>query len=265
MSHGDRFAYSEFLPEWIAILGKKHQGAKRLKIAVISDVHANLPALRAALQAIQQEGYDLLVHLGDAIAIGPLPAECLEVLLNVPKAQFIMGNHDDWLVQGLPQPQPDWMSDGEVAHQRWTHQQISAEQKASVSLWPYLIQHNFAGVSVSFLHYALAANGRDFASFLKQPTPADFAPIFPATELVFYGHTHLVSDMQGQTRYINPGSIGCQVEAVAPYLMAEFGHGRHTIEYRTVAYEDAPLAKAFADRQVPEREFLRQAFFGGRF
>lgn len=236
-----------------------------MKIAVMTDIHANLPALQAVLKAITQEGYDLLVHLGDTVAIGPFPVECLEVLLNVPQAQFVMGNHDEWLAYGLPQPQPAWMSDGEVAHQQWTHGQMAPEMKTAVSLWPTLIQHNLGSVTVSFLHYALREDGRSFHPILKNPTAADFDPIFPTAELVFYGHTHLVSDMQGRARYINPGSVGCQKEAVAPYVMMVVGNGHYIIEPRTVPYDDEPLAKAFADGQVPEQEFLRKIFFGGRF
>src|SRR3954454_21809972 len=76
------------------------------KLIVITDAHANLPALTAALEAAQKEGYDGIVHTGDAFAIGPYPAECLDVLLNTPKLECVMGNHDAWFVDGLPQPQP---------------------------------------------------------------------------------------------------------------------------------------------------------------
>lgn len=55
-----------------------------MKIAVFTGVHANLPALEAALTAIDQPGCDCIVHTGDAIAIGPHPAECLDKLLALP-------------------------------------------------------------------------------------------------------------------------------------------------------------------------------------
>lgn len=42
------------------------------RIAVIADVHANLPALEAALAAIGALGCDAIVHTGDAVGIGPL-------------------------------------------------------------------------------------------------------------------------------------------------------------------------------------------------
>jgi predicted phosphodiesterase len=78
-----------------------------MKIIVMTDAHANLPALQAALAAIQAEGYDQLVHTGDAIAIGPYPAESLDLLLATPNIRFTKGNHDQWFAEGLPNPIPD--------------------------------------------------------------------------------------------------------------------------------------------------------------
>ena len=46
-----------------------------MKIAVLTDVHGNLPALQVALRAIRREGADAIFHTGDAIGIGPFPAE----------------------------------------------------------------------------------------------------------------------------------------------------------------------------------------------
>ena len=102
-----------------------------MKIVVIADVHANLPALKAVLNTICEEGYDAVFHVGDAIGIGPYPAETLDLLLNTSNAHLIMGNHDDWFINGLPEPQPEWMSDGEVEHQHWTHAQVDPQLKQS--------------------------------------------------------------------------------------------------------------------------------------
>lgn len=56
-----------------------------MRIIVLTDVHANLPALQAALKEIRKSGYDVIVHTGDAMGIGPYPVECLEVLMSTPK------------------------------------------------------------------------------------------------------------------------------------------------------------------------------------
>jgi putative phosphoesterase len=237
-----------------------------MRILVLTDIHANLPALEAALAAIHQHGYDLLVHTGDAISIGPFPAECLDRLLALPRARLIMGNHDAWFANGLPTPQPTWMSDGEVAHQQWTHAQIDPVLQPLVAGWPYVITETIESLSFTFLHYPLTADA-EFLPIMQQPTVADldaaFAPY--AGELIFYGHHHPPSDVQGRARYVNPGSLGCAPTAVARYCLIGVEDGRWRLSHHQVPYDDAPLYQAFEARAVPERAFLYRAFFGGRF
>ena len=72
-----------------------------MRIAVITDAHANLPALKAALESIRAEGYDALFHTGNAITIGPYPAECLELLLNTPNTHFVMRNYESYSENNL--------------------------------------------------------------------------------------------------------------------------------------------------------------------
>ena len=52
-----------------------------MRIAVITDVHANLPALDAAVAAIRADGATAVYHTGDAVGIGSFPAEILDRLL----------------------------------------------------------------------------------------------------------------------------------------------------------------------------------------
>lgn len=237
-----------------------------MRIVVLTDVHANLPALDAALAKIQQEGYDLLVHTGDAISIGPFPAESLERLLALPNARFVMGNHDAWFAHGLPTPQPPWMSDGEVLHQQWTHAQLNPALRAEVAQWPAVVTARWAGVPLTFLHYPLVAPG-EFLPIIAAPTVADLDRIFSpyAGELICYGHHHPFSDVQGRARYLNPGSLGCAPTAVARYCVIDLIQQQWTVTHHSVPYDDAPLQHAFAARAVPERHVITQIFFGSRF
>jgi predicted phosphodiesterase len=238
-----------------------------MRIVVITDLHANLPALQALLEAIRSQGYDALYHTGDAIAIGPQPAECLELLLDMPNAWFVMGNHETYFLNGLPTPQPSWMSDGEVQHQYWTHAHLGPQMRSAIEAWPYALQHEFQGVRTAFVHYALDTSGRDFVPLVKPPTRAGLETVFPSldAQLVFFGHDHGPADVQGRARYVNPGSLGCCEEALARYCIAEFDQGGCKIEHHAVPYDDAALLQAFERRQVPERAFIYRAFFGGRF
>lgn len=238
-----------------------------MRIAVITDAHANLPALEAALASIRAEGYDAIFHTGDAIAIGPQPAECLDLLLNTPGVQFVRGNHDAWFVDGLPTPQPAWMSDGEVAHQHWTHGRLDPHLHSVLAAWPYVLEHDVEGVRVAFTHYALGPSGQHFRHAIRDPTADELDELFGShdAELLFHGHDHRNSDVEGRARYVNPGSLGCYRRAVARYCVAELDQGRYTVEHRAVRYDDAGLFRAFERRDVPERAFIYRAFFGGRF
>ncbi len=232
------------------------------KIAVMTDVHANLPALQAALSAIKLEGYDLLVHTGDAIAIGPYPAETLDLLLSIPDIMLVMGNHDAWFADGLPEPRPDWMSEREYAHQQWTNAAIDPHVRAAVGQWPYLIEQEIEGVRLTFLHYSLAASGGGFAPIIQHANTEELDGLFASydSHLIFYGHHHPFSDLQGRARYINPGSLGCYTKAEARYTLVTLQNGRWNIEHRSAPYDDTALFEAFQTHNVPEREFLCRTF-----
>jgi predicted phosphodiesterase len=235
-----------------------------MRIIVMTDVHANLPALRAALTAIKRDGYDIIVHTGDAIGIGPYPAECLELLLNTPNVRFVMGNHESYFVSGLPKPQPSYMSDGEVQHQLWTHERLEPGLRTIMAKWPYRLDCDIEGTKVTFLHYALTASGQDFLPVIRRPILNDLERMFSPlnSALVFYGHDHFPFDAQGQTRYVNAGPLGCSREAVATYSLAEFSERRFDIEHRRAAYDSTELFRAFEERNVPERHFIQRVFFG---
>lgn len=240
-----------------------------IKLAIITDVHANLPALRAALAAIRDEGVDLIVHLGDAIAIGPQPRECLDELLALTNARFVIGNHDAWFAFGLPKPQPNWMSDGEVAHQLWTHAQLDSGLREVLGAWPNRLTMELAGLRVDFVHYALDASGRKFQRIMRDPTAADLDAAFAVHDatgaaLIFYGHSHQFSDTAGRARYVNPGALGCASEAVARFSVLTCSEASYDVRHRAVPYDDANLFAAFEERRVPERDFIVKAFFGGR-
>ena len=238
-----------------------------MRIAILTDAHANLPALEAALAAIDTLDCDTVIHTGDAIAIGPFPAETLGLLLD-RGVTCLLGNHDLYFAHGLPDPRPDWMSSSEVEHQQWTHAQLNPGLRHVVQHWPLQHFQDLDGRRVLFTHYALRPDGSDFVPIVRLPDAATFDALFAdeVADLVFYGHDHTPADMQGKRRYVNPGSLGCAREAVARFAVMDVApDGTYRLTFEAVPYDDAPLIGAFEDRQVPVRDFLAKAFFGGRF
>lgn len=234
------------------------------RIAIITDVHANLPALEAALAAIAEERCQAIYHTGDVVGFGPYPAETLDRLLHMPDVHFIMGNHDELLVKGIPDPLPEWMSEGEARHQRWVHAQIDSELRQVVASWPYTIEETWHGLPVTFTHYAPGEDGSSFAETVPAPVAVELDRMFPdnGAQLVFYGHNHLPSDEQGRARYVNLGSLGCGSEPLAPYGVLEVAEdGGYVLERHLVPYDSSELFRQFAEREVPERDFIIGTIF----
>ncbi len=236
-----------------------------MKIAVFTDLHANLPALKAFIQHIEGQRYDQIIHLGDAIAIGPHPRECLDLLMDMHNIRFVRGNHDDWYVNGLPQPQPKWMTNEELFHQEWTHKQLGNKYLSIVRDWPWIISQSIHGVNMIFLHYALNEDGRSYKPFIPNPSVEDFDDLFDIdVDFVFYGHTHIKSSLQGRAWYLTPGSAGCQTKSYLPYLDLTIEDGNLDVQYQIIKYDDRTLFEDFETREVPAREFIYKAFFGSR-
>ena len=239
-----------------------------MRIAVLADIHGNLPALQAVLDDVSRQDCDAIFSIGDVIAIGPQPAECVDLLLNTSHVVPLLGNHELWYAFGLPQPQPDWMSDGEVVHQQWVHEQLGPSLRETIAGWACVVEDSYEGVRVVLLHFEPAdTTSSSFHPFERAAGTSGLDRLFGhyGADLVFYGHSHIAADQRGQARYINPGSLGCTREPAAPYAVLDCVRGRCTVETRSVPYDDAPLFAAFEERQVPDRAFLYRAFFGARY
>ncbi|MCC8190502.1 MAG: metallophosphoesterase [Planctomycetes bacterium] len=76
-----------------------------MKMAIISDVHANLAALQAVMADIEKHGPDELLCLGDTVGYGPQPAECLAMVRDVCSV-VLMGNHEHAVLYGAEQFTP---------------------------------------------------------------------------------------------------------------------------------------------------------------
>ncbi|MEZ5978924.1 MAG: metallophosphoesterase family protein [Planctomycetota bacterium] len=70
-----------------------------MRIAVVSDIHANREALEAVWQDLSKRGYDQIVCLGDVVGYGPDPEFCVDSVRE-RCAWCLMGNHDDALFSG---------------------------------------------------------------------------------------------------------------------------------------------------------------------
>jgi predicted phosphodiesterase len=98
-----------------------------MRVAVISDIHANLYALEAVLAAIDKERPDVIWNLGDTVGYGPRPNECCTVARS-RAALSLVGNHDLAVLDGGNVAIEDFNLEAAAAA-TWTRETLSGESR----------------------------------------------------------------------------------------------------------------------------------------
>jgi predicted phosphodiesterase len=120
-----------------------------MKYAIISDIHANLEALNAALADIHALNITHIACLGDIVGHGPNPKECLDIIraLNIP---CVKGNHDEYCSNDEPLP-------GMIHHAmkavEWMRKQLTAEDRQ----WLADLKYSLAVANFTIVHGSLDA------------------------------------------------------------------------------------------------------------
>lgn len=200
-----------------------------MRLAVISDVHGNLPALEAVLADIRSRGADLVVNLGDCVTSPLWPRETFEALESLA-LPTVRGNHDRWIEEV---PETDLSSAGRFARAALQ----PAQRRALHSLPPY----------IKLPDGILAVHGTpdDDSSCLLEEALEDgrFVPVrrevlkerlrnAAGVSAVLCGHSHRQSFVlgPGECVILNPGSVGCPVFAdisIAANLEHRSPHARY--------------------------------------
>lgn len=189
-----------------------------MRYGVLSDVHANLAALQAAVRRLSHEGVDGWLCAGDLVGYGPQPNECIETVAGLG-AVAVAGNHELTLLGRMAEEQA-----GELARRtlRWTRDVLAADARAYLADLPTVAEVD--GLVVA--HGALGSPGTYVKSAAQAAAQLGrLERDFPAAGLLVLGHTHrpmLVGQRVGwvppaarsaaaltQDRFlVNPGSVG---------------------------------------------------------
>lgn len=192
------------------------------QLAVISDVHADVHALRDALAQIDRLGVDRVVCCGDLVDYGLFPEETLNLLRDRGVA-CIRGNHDRWAVK-----------DG-VDMSGWDRSSKSMKLLESL---PATWCANVDGVRVVLWHAQPKSDMRGIDA--GSTTSHDFKVMLDAADadVLIVGHTHVPFVRQlGMRRLVaNPGAL-LREPADAIDLSAPGTFGTLTIEHERVRFE----------------------------
>jgi len=173
-----------------------------MKTLIISDIHANFTALQAILDCVK---YDRLICLGDIIAYGPQPCECIDMVF-AKSDVVIMGNHDENILRLYKNNKtPKALHQG-ARWDFWTARQLGEKRVAKLATVKKhaVIEEN--GKKSIYIHnianndYVYPKSSKAVFEKFSAENPADF---------VFFGHSHIpfIRKIEDCT-FTNPGSIG---------------------------------------------------------
>ena len=222
-----------------------------MRIAVIYDVHGNLPALEAVLQEIRTIGVDLIVSGGDVIP-GPMPVETLACLLDLDTpVQFIQGNGEVAVLAELAGTGASTLPEQAREVVRWTAQQLSPEHERVFASWPKTLRVALPGLGELLFCHATPRNENE--CFTRLTLEERLLPIFEGLNVVMVvcGHTHMQFDrMVGETRVVNAGSVGMPFgKPGADWLLLG-----PEVQLRHTTYDLTPAAERIRNTKYPQSQ-----------
>ena len=215
-----------------------------MKIAIFSDIHANLEALEAVLADTKNQGCTDYVCLGDVVGYNADPVACLNIIRDMG-CPIVKGNHD--FDSGNDTPL-DQMNDLAADSLKWTRQQLSVDQRKWLSrlrmvrqVQDFTIVHSTLDQPTSWNY---VTNRHDaMSNFSYQISP-----------VCFYGHTHLpityykheqtgslppttVPINDGVKYFINPGAVGQPRDGDWRASYCIYDLETKVVTFRRVAYD----------------------------
>jgi predicted phosphodiesterase len=248
-----------------------------MRYALISDIHANLPALRAVADAIARDAeVDATYHLGDLVGYAPWPNECVALLRDLG-VQGIAGNYDSTVATdhahcGCKYEDP---RQEELSHLSygWTREHVTPETRRYLGSLPFRMDlrpvgGHTPGPTVILVHgaptlntlYWTADRSDDFCLKMAQMAGARTG------DVICFGHTHVPwhREIDG-IHFVNTGSAGRPKDGDwrAGYVILTVGDVAVDVQFHRVEYDLEETMAAIRASDLPDdfAEYLRT---GGR-
>lgn len=176
---------------------------------ILSDIHGNLPALRAILSTPEAQGCNEIISLGDHVNFGPESRAVHELLASLG-AVMLLGNHEERLLRA---------GEAEFAGYNWALMHWTARQMQGIPLDLPTDLHRGA------VHFTHGVPGDPWRLVSPPELPALLETLPPDTQLLLSGHNHLRWDVTANgRRAFNPGSAGMNEDgpgSTAPFAILD--------------------------------------------
>jgi len=173
-----------------------------MKALIISDIHANYPALQAVLE--KDGNFDKLFFLGDVVDYGPHPKECLKFIIQNAN-YYVRGNHDNALAFDVDCNSMAAFREYSIATREWHKSLLDEQDIKYLRNMPLLLKVILDDNDFFLAH---ASPEGDISKYLNEDEISSQINSITA-EYILVGHTHIQYKKNIDfNMIINPGSIG---------------------------------------------------------
>lgn len=235
-------------------------------LAIISDTHGNLVALKAVLADANKLGVSQFICLGDVASFGPKPKETLDLVKSLD-CPIVLGNTDAYLLKPRTKEDVVKITKETPMHleiETWCAEQLTTDDKKNIDFWPMNYQMNYESTSILMFHgspssyhdiIVASTDGKQVEKYLKG---------FSA-DLFLHGHTHTQYVRKCKaSRILNPGSVGLPFingvgsspsnPTFAEYAILQVEQGQANISFRRVVYSLTDLKISVKESSMPHQD-----------
>lgn len=233
------------------------------RLAFVSDVHGNLPALEAVLEELERlEPFDRVIGGGDYTTGGAFPQECVSRIRPLGW-DFVRGNADEWtvdiaterLIPAVGYPPEMALGDDERATLAWGVERLDEDSIKFLGSLPLVWSMTGpSGQKIVFVH---ATPNSAHLGYAPDADESIFIPMFEQTsaDVLLHGHIH-----HAYLREISVGKLGCIGSVGLPFdrdprpcfLIATDDGTGWTLEHRRVTYDNEAYATALDASGMPD-------------
>lgn len=217
-----------------------------VKIAVLSDIHANLQALERVIQDAEERGVDIFLNAGDSIGFGPCPNEVVELLCE-KNVLSILGNFDLEVIAGKTKDK----GEKNVAL-KFARKELAKSCEYYLSSLPRELKLEIAGKKTLVTHgspESIEEHIHKDTSVKRLKTLADAAK----ADLIIVGHSHEQFCKQANgASFVNPGSVGRPSDGNPQAAYAVLSFNPFKFELVRLDYEVEAAMKAVRKKGLPE-------------
>lgn len=217
-----------------------------VKLAVFSDVHANLQALEAVLHDAEERGADVFLNAGDSIGYGACPNEVVE-LLSEKNVLSVVGNYDLEVIEGKSKSKGEKKTALE-----FTRKELAKSAESYLCFLPRQVRLEVAGKRLFMTH----GSPDSIEEHIYHDTPREHLKKLAdavKADVIVVGHSHeqYSKEIEG-ARFVNPGSVGRPSDGDPRTGYAILTFNPFDVELIRLNYDVISAAQTLREKGLPE-------------